>query len=319
MTTRSRQIPSAFTLVEVVLVTGMIAICLVLVLPMSTNEREEAQIAQCAKNQKLLADAAHQYATDYKEKFFYNWYTKLGPDGTQDGSAYANWYDQKRIGRYIFGWSTLPQERMVIQDRELKYGQKGFSHGVFLCPADEVNPTRSYHMNYWGSGVKSGNLPEATIEQQKNQPVMGQVFDRNSSSLDRLLLFADVVGTVSTDDGWVTAGRFGHGGLPGERFGGWRGGVPKHSDAYMDAVVRRFNSQIATDLDYVRHGENDDRRLAEGAVNIAFADAHVALKKHTDLFVSETKQSTYNVLWSPADRKVEDPENADKTTVSMNK
>ncbi len=269
------------------------------VLPALSKERDDARIAQCADHQKQLAQAAHQYAADFEGKFFYNWYGKLGPDGKYDENAPADWYDEERIGRYIQGWSQLDEDRRIIDDEAIKIGERGFIFGTFLCPSDEADPARSYHMNYWASGVDKPEMSE-------QGPRYGALFDSHSDDLDRLLLFTDVVGTSKTPDGWVTAGRFGAFNSPGARFGGPRNGVPRYFDHYLDAVVRRFESAIATDLDYVRHGANDKRWLAEGAVNIMYADAHVALKQHTDLYDPETRRSLYDTLWSPMDREVEE-------------
>ena len=154
-------------------------------------------------------------------------------------------------------------------------------------------------MNYWASGVDPAGKPAQGFR-------YGTLFDSSADKLNQLMLFTDVIGKLPTTDGWVTVGRFGMFGKPGERFGGPRSGAPRYFDDYLHAVVRRFKSAVATDLDYSRHGTNDKRWLAEGAVNIAYADAHVALKQHTDLYELESKRSTYETLWSPMDQEIEE-------------
>jgi prepilin-type processing-associated H-X9-DG protein len=91
-------------------------------------------------------------------------------------------------------------------------------------------------------------------------------------------------------------------GPPGERFfggGGWT--------AY-DADDTRFGT-TASHIAYFRH-----RRAKEpgglgdpiGRLNIAFADGHVALHSDKELYDSSTGRSTYQAMWSPNDREVED-------------
>ena len=267
---------SGKSLIDAVVVCAVLTLVGCVVLPALSKDRDDARIAQCADHLKQLAQAAHQYAADFEGKFFYNWYSKVAADGSYDEDATANWYDKERVGRYIKGWSTLEPARFVIQDEEVKLGIKGFTHGTFLCPSDEASPARSYHMNYWASGVDPAGKPAQGFR-------YGTLFDSSADKLNQLMLFTDVIGKLPTTDGWVTVGRFGMFGKPGERFGGPRSGAPRYFDDYLHAVVRRFKSAVATDLDYSRHGTNDKRWLAEGAVNIAYADAHVALKQHTDL------------------------------------
>ncbi|MFK7759914.1 MAG: H-X9-DG-CTERM domain-containing protein [Phycisphaerales bacterium] len=46
----------------------------------------------------------------------------------------------------------------------------------------------------------------------------------------------------------------------------------------------------------------------EGGANFAFVDGHVDYYEPRDLFEGEEGRSTYQVLWSPDDKKVEDRE-----------
>ncbi len=289
---------SGKTILDALVGCAVLALLGCMVLPALSKERDDARIAECADHLKQLGQAAHQYAADFEGKFFYNWYTKLAPDGSYDENAPESWYDEERIGRYILGWSQLDEDRHIIDDEKIKIGKRGFIFGTFLCPSDEADPARSYHMNYWASGVDKPEMPEQGFRH-------GALFDSHSDDLDRLLLFTDVVGTSKTSDGWVTAGRFGTFGSPGSRFGRSQGEAPRYTDPYHDPVVRRFRNAIASHLDYVRHGDNGNRAQSVGAVNIAYADGHVALKEHNDLFDPNTGHSTFDTLWSPIDIEIQ--------------
>ncbi len=78
----------------------------------------------------------------------------------------------------------------------------------------------------------------------------------------------------------------------------------------LDFTNRYGGASLPNYLDYVRHGRNGDYSKPEGALNIGYADGHVSLKKHTDLYYYGSDgiaRSTFDTLWSPVDRKVELP------------
>ena len=48
-----------------------------------------------------------------------------------------------------------------------------------------------------------------------------------------------------------------------------------------------------------------NRNLAVGALNIAFVDGHVSLMQSDNLYDHSTRKSTYKVLWTVDDMRVE--------------
>ncbi len=296
------------TLKEALVVLAIVGIAPALVLPAVSKSRDDQRIAQCAANLKQLAAAAHQYANDFKGLFFR-----------------ARWYGEAQVGRY------LPYHRNGDSpDREAsgnvlhssEHGD-GLIVGLMLCPSDATGSVRSYGMNYWASRQVAA---EPHGRDDPELPSSRRFFDSNDPKIAQLLLFTDAVSAQPSPSGWVSPGLIGLWGLPGERFGGPRLG----GGFYMlnDPIIKRFRvASIATELDYIRHGENEDRHLAKGAVNIAYGDGHVSLAHHAELYtyyspmhtrrdrataapysppIVHPVRSTYNVLWSPSDRSIEE-------------
>lgn len=301
---------SAFTLVDAVVVIAVVAMLMLLCLPALSHQRDDAHVAECSQHLKQLGDAAYAYADDFEGKFFYDWPSKINPAGELQPEALGYWFDRKRAGRYVDGRPMRAGDRLVPLpqpsqgkidvDKEAERASDdglGLGGDVFVCPADPEPAGRSYHMNLWASGIGP------TKAWQDRRPKLGEFFDRTAPQLDRLFLFTDVMGLEPTLDGWVTAGFFGRDFLPGERFGGPREAEGACLDSYgRFGGTRRY----PVCLDYVRHGDNDDRMVPDGAVNFAFADGHVALKRSDALYDPQTKQSTYAVLWSRVDQELED-------------
>ena len=250
----------------------------------------------------MLAAAAHCYADDFKGKFFYNWTTLRWLDGTYRKDLRKHWSDRSRVGRYLVGVavrSTIRNARVRAGNRESEDNYR-LGGRIFECPEDSGG-ARSYDMNFWASGIQ---VPEALPERYQ----MGKFFDCGTrSDTSRLILFGEAIGLSPTGDGrWVPGGEFGSRCLPGERFGGRKDGAPMLFEGPSNAVRWSPTGQYPTQIDYVRHGMNHDRSRAEGAVNFAYADGHVAWRKHTDLYDPETKRSTYDTMWSPIDWEVDE-------------
>ena len=67
--------------------------------------------------------------------------------------------------------------------------------------------------------------------------------------------------------------------------------------------------ETACQVNYARHrtsGRNSHLYGdAFGRVNIAFADGHVELLRHDELFDVASNRSNYRAMWSPIDREVD--------------
>jgi prepilin-type N-terminal cleavage/methylation domain-containing protein len=113
----------AFSLIELLVVIGIITVLLALLLPAMGSARTQARAIQCVSNIRQLGMALTAYAADNKGLFPPN-FTSPAPG--------QSWKDADRIPHYL----RLP-------------GVPIDGSSVFTCPEDDG--IRSYSMNIWAS------------------------------------------------------------------------------------------------------------------------------------------------------------------------
>jgi type II secretory pathway pseudopilin PulG len=121
----SRQVYGAFTLVELLVVIGAIALLIAILMPALTAVQSRAQSLKCISNIRQIGVALRLYSVDNKDAYPINVSTPT-PE---------YWNDSARIGRYL----ALPS---IAMD----------SSSIFWCPAD-VDAQQSYAMNIWASSA----------------------------------------------------------------------------------------------------------------------------------------------------------------------
>ena len=290
-----------FTLTEALAIIAIVVVTVCILVPVLAATREQSRVADCANNLRLLASAGLAHAFDNRGAFFTNDASfQIKSTDKDDLQGKHRWFDSDVIGNYLKGEPLSTDfSRVSIGSRLHKPASYGLGLGTFVCPSDEAGPARSYDMNVWASSFAGKNR----IMKNDND----LFFNADADAADRLLLFTDVVGATPTDKGWATSGTFGL--YPTNSPGVLFGGTMRYFDKGFAAVLHRFEDtvSIATDIDYVRHGKNENRSIPVGAVNIALADASVRLYRHDQLYSRDPDarqrgpQSTYEVLWSPAD------------------
>lgn len=266
------------------------------------------------------------YANDWRGKFP----PVLGGPFVIDpknGKRNMVWYDVNRIGQY------LPQEdyRNVSANSQENPTVGGT---VLRCP-NHPDGARSYTMNHWAASageVGEPNFQTGTVPYYRpgsysgNQNYqMGQAFDSTVSRSSSVILYAEAWGywtsELENDEGertWFSAASIGSKGLPGERFGGgngipnldqvgnWTGAGSFPRAPEMEGDI---DSAPVSDIPYYRHPLRRSETFAlEGGANIGFVDGHVEAFDVQDLVDKTTGRSTYTVLWSLTDRRVEQRE-----------
>jgi prepilin-type N-terminal cleavage/methylation domain-containing protein/prepilin-type processing-associated H-X9-DG protein len=191
---RRRQLRSAFTLVELLVVIGIIALLISMLLPALNSAREQAKTAQCLSNLRQIGQGMAMYASDYN-----GW---VIPSVIQRVNAAGN----PQAVRGDENWATLMVARgyMKQADQLSLFGKSGTPPGedawtqtgssgntVFRCPsgieiAGGPNPTSAYDLKsnagfwrrqsflYFGAGAASqGNAPMVDTWYATNSIVPG--------------------------------------------------------------------------------------------------------------------------------------------------
>ena len=87
MSVPSRPARRGFTLVELLVVIGIIALLISILLPSLQSAREQAKRTQCLSNLRQIATLLNMYATEYKQKVPLG-YMSAGPTNTAEGNNY---------------------------------------------------------------------------------------------------------------------------------------------------------------------------------------------------------------------------------------
>jgi prepilin-type N-terminal cleavage/methylation domain-containing protein/prepilin-type processing-associated H-X9-DG protein len=138
----------AFTLIELMVVIGIIAIMIAFLLPALANARKQAKLVACQSNLRQIGNLLLIYANENA-----GW---IYPVGDGDPQAPAGPANLRRLG------AALPMaERWPVYVR----GLDRWLNPLLRCPVDVDSPNDvSYALNYWlqAHGVKFGNtnLPD---------------------------------------------------------------------------------------------------------------------------------------------------------------
>ena len=289
-----------FTLVELLVVIGIIALLISILLAALGKVRDQASPIKCASNMRQLAMSLVNYSAENRGKFPPN-INQLVPGPTDPTAPTANlWYDLERIGRYL-PKGTQPSETST---------NPTIGGGIFLCPSGLPEDQRTYAMNIWASSTTDQTSLNKSPERLTyggggwgaNPPLRGRFFGSDSKQSAKLILLAEGHGRNSVPAGYYANATIGfQGDKPGSRFLG----IPGYTIGFANfggGIYPLFASN--TELNYTRHRSSKHKDAgvrSVGRLNLAFADGHVELFSHDDLADLTTGLSKLVALWSPYD------------------
>lgn len=260
---------AGFTLPELLIVVGIIAVLLAILLPSIVAARNRAKAVMCLSNVRQLCLGMSAYASDFK-----NWY----PPAISTPAPGLYWYDDGRVATYV---STAGSS---------SGGTASGTGGVFVCPSDD-DAGRSYSMNYWATSARSGITTTG----------QGKYFMSTVGQPSKMILVVESWSSLRPNpaDGWVAQAIVGANGTPGQRFGGGKGLTAPVPTRGSGAGALRSGSE----LPFSRHRGRAIPGAAaavKGSVSIGYADGHVDMRSDTDL-VQPNGLSSLDSLWSPYD------------------
>lgn len=260
---------TAFTLAELLIVIGIIALLIGILLPVLNSARANARTVVCATQIHQICQSLTTYASENRGRF---------PPNINMPAPGIYWCDWDRAGRYLPNAANLPTS---------------VGGGVLVCPDDEGS-SRSYAMNIWASAA----VDPATLQ---SVPPRGSFAAGNPPQSAKMILVAESWSYAGSPAvGFYANPTIGFAGdKPGQRFGGAGGLVPVLN-------AGRFG-KVNCELPYIRHAKLGSRFSGTqpiGRINLGYADGHVALKSEFDLADPVTGLSTCDSLWSSLDPEI---------------
>jgi prepilin-type N-terminal cleavage/methylation domain-containing protein/prepilin-type processing-associated H-X9-DG protein len=186
MYTRNRA-RTGFTLVELLVVIGIIAVLMSILLPALNRAKEAAKAVTCASNLKQIGLAMAMYANDNKQYL---------PRARYDVQAHpaGPWYE----------WCQAIQNYVATTIKGVSTGSGGMSEeakqNVFTCPSAKTHRTRfvnytvnpiSYmpndeviYRNYWTVATKDFHRREGAIKYKSRQMAVAETWVGTSSGWD---------------------------------------------------------------------------------------------------------------------------------------
>ena len=136
-TTRRRR---AFTLVELLVVIGIIALLISILLPSLNKARQHAKAVQCLSNLRNIGQAGLMYATNFKGTIAFEGQGMCQFNG--QGSFPGQWYGS--------GFSIIPSDV-----NSTLWGQYGVTQNIIVCPL--VSETTAYQ----SAAANSASMPSS--------------------------------------------------------------------------------------------------------------------------------------------------------------
>jgi type II secretory pathway pseudopilin PulG len=180
----------AFSLVELLVVVGVVAMIIALLMPALESARTQARAFRCLSNIRQLGIALRIYANDNKDNY---------PNNVSSPTP-LYWNYAAAMGHYV----AIPSTAMNASS-------------VYWCPADD-DAQQSYAMNVWASSAVDKSVSSLTT---------GTLWPHHRAAASMLLLAESWSYQSGTGNGWLPApiiGRYGT--SAGQRFGGLAGVGP---------------------------------------------------------------------------------------------
>ncbi|HMO25092.1 MAG TPA: prepilin-type N-terminal cleavage/methylation domain-containing protein [Tepidisphaeraceae bacterium] len=240
---------SGFTLVELLVVIGIIAVLVAVLLPVLSKARAQVLATKCQSNLRQIAIGFHLYANANR-----GWLPPLSERQPPSGgnpitSGGKHWYEFLGEGNHVpVGTDESPAVR-------------GYVNGVWRCPSVTDDHIRMSGSFGWGGGYGVHSLVTFRY-QEYNNPATAPT-RRGGPELARVR---------RSPEGW----RVGDTSPPGGTQGTWLTWVGTFSPPFNPSGNGANTNQPAC-----RHGQSSER--LNRVVNVAYFDGHVGIVLQSEL------------------------------------
>ena len=190
-----RPTPRAVTLVELLVVIGIIAILISILLPALNRAREHANAAKCSSNQRQIMIAFHMFAAEHRGHLPGNWWDGSQPDAEQRSwlRNYNESYEMAPQGgtifRYLKDYEVYKCPSFADQIFNSGYGSNGrFDYASFLIfsGAKITNVKPSSRFTYPGTGVVDTVPTPVVVEEEPQGGINGGNVEGGHCESDRI-------------------------------------------------------------------------------------------------------------------------------------
>jgi prepilin-type processing-associated H-X9-DG protein/prepilin-type N-terminal cleavage/methylation domain-containing protein len=174
---RARRItPGAgFTLVELLVVIGIISILIAILMPGLAAARRHAQTIQCGANLRTIGQAMQQYANDFKGRVPRDYWYDL-----EYQQGHILWAEA--FAKYV--GHPLPDVRDLSANRDRILGPELARIGVYQCPAfPDPRQELDYVSNAWWAGVVGVSAPLLNVTRMPRSGQLVYLTEANATSL----------------------------------------------------------------------------------------------------------------------------------------